>query len=150
MERNRILALLLLGLVTVYGLAIDDITLDFWADDEVLNARTLPIFLSAGLGSLALILLVTGGGGRIERPQWQGLARLAAMMVLMWLFAAALEFAGFWIAGGAFLGAGLLIMGERRPLLLVGLPLGAIGIAWLLLIALLDVYLPPGVLWERC
>ncbi len=38
-------------------------------------------------------------------------------------------------------------MGERRASRLVGVPTITIGIAWLLLRVVLDVYLPAGELW---
>lgn len=147
MDRNRALGLLLLVLAVVYALAIDDIPLDAWARDEALNARTLPTFLAGGLGTLATILLVTGGGGAIEGIPWRSLGRLAAMLGLMLAFIVTLELAGFWIAAPIFLVAGLLLMGERRPLLLVGLPLVTVALAWLLLVVLLGAYLPTGALW---
>ena len=69
------------------------------------------------------------------------------MLTFMVLFALVLELAGFWIAGAAFLASGLLLMGERRASRLVGVPTITIGIAWLLLRVVLDVYLPAGELW---
>ena len=105
MDRNRILALLLLGFAAVYGFAIDDIVLDLWAEEEALNARTLPTILCGALIALALILLVKGSGERAQSVAWGSRARLGAMLAFMVLFALTLDLAGFWIATAAFLAA---------------------------------------------
>jgi hypothetical protein len=149
MDRNRIVAWLLLAFAAVYGFAIDDITLDLWAEQEVLNARTLPTILCGGLIALSLALLAIGGGGRVTRPALRPFARLGVMLGFMTGFAVMLELLGFWIAGGAFLVAGLLLMGERRLGWVLGMPAFTMGIAWLLLVVVLDVYLPAGALWMR-
>ncbi len=146
-DRTRVLAILLIGFAAAYGFAIDDIVLDLWAEEEALNSRTLPMILCGGLIVLALTLLVKGSGKRVQPIAWRSLARLGAMLAFMMLFALVLELAGFWIAGAAFLASGLLLMGERRASRLVVVPTITIGIAWLLLRVVLDVYLPAGELW---
>ena len=75
-----------------------------------------------------------------------GWRRLAGHGVVIVAFGLLIPLAGLWVSLGALLFAGLLIAGERRPLVLVFAPLGTAVLAWLLLAVVLGVYIDPG-LW---
>ena len=93
----------------------------------------------------------SGKGGERFVSAFTGLdwSKAVQLLVLMVLFAVAIEWLGFVVASALFLAAGFRVLGIRswRTIALGSVPL-AVGF-WLILAKLLDIYLAPGELWIR-
>ncbi len=118
---------------------------------EPMSARTLPLVLSA-LG-LLLGVALWFNGLEVERDVLERITpaagiRAAGLLGLCAMYGLALEPLGFVVASCGAVTAGLLLMGERRPLLLFGLPILVVGLVWLVLEGLLEVHLAWGSLWH--
>jgi len=125
-----------------YGFATQDIQLDFWAEEELFNARSFPILIAVG-GSL-LALLYMAFPPAFEPPDLSGFnLELIGLVVLMLLYAGFLEQLGFIVATGLFLCTGFLVLGERRPARL-GLVTVALTGGFYCLMATLEIHLPQG------
>ena len=97
-----------------YGFATQDIQLDFWAEEELFNARSFPILIAIG-GSLMALLYIAFPPA-FEPLDLSGFnSELIGLVVLMLLYAGLLEQLGFLVATGLFLCTGFLVLGERRP-----------------------------------
>jgi putative tricarboxylic transport membrane protein len=131
-------------LFLAYGFASQDIQLDFWAEEELFNARTFPVLIAIGGCMLALLYIVFAPA--LETPDLAGFnIELIGLVVLMLLYAGFLEQLGFVLATGLFLCAGFLILGERRPARL-GLVTVTLTGGFYFLMAMLEIQLPQG-LW---
>lgn len=148
MNNERVGGLLFLVLSILYGfgaLAIPTLPIDAF---EAMNARSLPFALS-GIGillSLVLIfrrpvLVADDDLGAHRRGEWGTVTALIAAAIG---YALLLDWLGFVISTALFLAAGLAILGERRRHVVVLLPVILVGLLWLLLVFVLDVYLAPG------
>ncbi len=176
-DNNRVAGVLLLLLALVYASQIPNITLDQWAQDEAVTARTLPLMLAGGLmiGSALLIFAprrkrnastgdddvgagpdATEGDPANDRVAAAVPApdrpfvrgrRIALLLLAMLLFALAVPRLGLWPSSAAFLIAGMLVMGERRWGRLLGAALGATLLFYLLLGTVLGIYVSPGQWW---
>ncbi len=119
---------------------------------EPLTPRTFPYALAVVGAAFSLLLLLKSGIthetrtlGLMKAYDWKlTLSLLVLMLIYGWL----LSPLGFLVATLLFLIAGFVLMGERRPkvLLLSSVPL--VIIFWLLLAKVLGVYLEPGTVWE--
>ena len=58
MNNSKVSGLLFLVLFLAYGYLTRDIPLDFWAQEEPFNARTLPYAISVGGVLVSLLLIV--------------------------------------------------------------------------------------------
>lgn len=122
------------------------IPLDPWSAAEAINARTLPLVYGVVLLAVSLGLVVRPPSVGAEAAQtspgrWRALVLHSAAIIG---FGVLIPWAGLWLALAALLVAGLLIAGERRPLVLGLAPVATAGVAWLLIAVLLDVYIDPG------
>ena len=145
MNLNRLSGLILLLFFVGYGIAAQDIQLDFWAAEESFNARTFPSLVAAGGACLALLLLLTGR--RLPMPETAelDLAPLLSLLVLLIAFTLLIETLGFLLAGISLLTIAPILLGERRWHLILPVSIGVVLGLYLLLSAL-DVYLDPGLL----
>ncbi len=118
---------------------------------EPMSARTLPLALAALGLLLGLALCVRGLD--VERDVLRNVSvassvRAAGLLGLCVLYGLAIEPLGFVPGGCLAVVCGLLLLGERRPAVLLGLPIAALGLLWLVLEGLLDVHLLRGTLWQ--
>ena len=141
----RLPALLFIMLFTTYGQLAQDIPLDFWSEQEVFNAQSMPYLISqAGILISSLLFLFPGKTPDVIREQasldW---LRASLLLVLLSGYGLILEFAGFALATVLFLVAGFVVLGERRAhlIFLASIPL-VLGF-WLLMDAL-GIFLAPG------
>ena len=125
-----------------YGFATQDILLDFWAEEELFNARSFPILIAIGGSVLALLLVLFPPEFEKPGPLVFNI-ELFGLIALMLLYAGLLEQLGFVIATGLFLCAGFLVLGERRPVRL-GLITVALTAGFYFLMTALEIHLPQG------
>ena len=125
-----------------YGFATQDILLDFWAEEELFNARSFPILIAIGGSILALLFIMFPPAIETPGPLVFNI-ELIALVALMLLYAGLLEQLGFVLATGLFLCAGFLILGERRPARL-GLVTVTLTAGFYFLMAALEIHLPQG------
>lgn len=64
------------------------------------------------------------------------------------VYAAMLYVLGFWIASAACLAGLLVLLGERRALLIVAITAGTLGAIWLMFEFSFGVHMPPGILFN--
>ena len=141
----------MVGFAAFYLWQAAAIALDPWSAEEAIDARTLPLLYACGLLMLAVVLFVrppapgTGGApsppASISRRRWLALAGQCVAIVG---FGAAIPWAGPWVALAALLLASLLIAGERRWWVLAAAPVVTAAASWLLIVAVLGVYIDPG------
>jgi len=159
LTRERLGALLFLGLTLIYGSQIPHIQ-ELPVDAlEAMNARTLPWVLFTGGVVGALLLWLLNPAPRTEaetaiKPKSgaimeRGSNLLVAGMLLLWtvVFSWLLGILGFGPAVGLFLLGGFWLLGERRVRIAL---LTALVTALLLTLILqlgFGLYLPSGTLW---
>lgn len=149
---QRLAGLFFCLLFTAYGLLSETIQLDFWAEEELFNARTFPQMIAIGGAVVSLLYalfpssLITGTESAPATPHQRfNWIPVLALVALMLALSFSLETLGFVIAMSLFLSAGFWILGERRPLfLLLPGPLVVVFLATLL--NLLEIHLEPGLL----
>ena len=143
LTKDRIGGVLLLVFCLAYAWLIQDIRLLPFQANAGFTARTMPEVLSViGIG-LALWCIVVPGSG--ERPDMRGMdwPRTAAFLGLMSVYGLAVRPLGFIVSTALFLIAGFMLLGERRPLWLLGVAVPLVVLFWLLMDKGLDVYLRP-------
>ena len=149
--KDHIGGLVFLSLSVVYGYYAGDIALLPGDEYEPFHAQTLPYALAILGGILSLALLFTTKADAESKLSLKGydFALVAKLLVLVVVFALALDWLGFLLATVFFLMVGYWLLGERRPkiLLIASVPF-AVGI-WFALTQLLDVYLAPGQLYTQ-
>ncbi len=148
--KDHIGGLLFLGLSVVYGYYAYDIRMFPGDQFEPFNAQTVPVAL-AWIGSIiAILMLATASKHSADRLTFVGLdlALVAKLMLLVWLFAQALQWLGFLLSTIGFLLVGYWLLGERRlkTLLLASVPFALLF--WFLLAQVLAIYLAPGRIWQ--
>ena len=142
MNRDRVGALILLVFSLVYGFYAFDIPLLPIQRRAAFTAQTMPIVLSVLGAGLSLALLLKPGEGRFEAPGFRwGLG--AAICGLMVLYGLTVRPLGFIVSTSAFLVACMLVLGERRWLLIVGASVPIVVAFWALMALVLDVYVAP-------
>lgn len=108
-----------------------------------LSPRLLPQITMWGVLLLGLWIAGTalwGGGipvhqpGPFVRAELVALVAIPALVLIAWWV---LTLAGPMVAGAVLVAGAALMMGERSPLVLVLLPMGALGAGWLLLYRIL-------------
>lgn len=148
--KDHIGGLLFLGLSVVYGYYAYEIRMFPGDQLEPFNAQTVPIALAWLSGVIALLMLATASKSEADILSFAGLDLLLVtkLMVLVWVFAQALEWVGFLVSTIGFLMAGYWLLGERRfkTLLMASVPFALCF--WYLLAEVLDIYLAPGQLWR--
>lgn len=95
-----------------------------------------PAFLPTALAAALLVLVLADGAGRLltrraEPAYPEGFGALGRIMALAVLGALVLRFGGVALAGAVASGAGLPLLGERRPLPILATALGCGGLLWL-------------------
>ena len=123
--------------------------MDFWAEEELFNARTFPILIAIGGSILALLFLMFPPVLPTTSPSMLNI-ELVSLVILMLLYAGFIEPLGFVVATGLFLLTGFLVLGERRPVRLVVITVTLTG-GFYFLMAALEIHLPQGnwsCLWE--
>lgn len=147
-SKSKIGAVLVLLTFIGYAWMATEIPLDFWSQQELFTARTVPLIVAAAGIVICLLLLIApiadSGWEEFKDYHWRATLSLVGLMVLYGLL---LESLGFLLATTAFLAAAYWILGERRPsrLLLASVPL-VVGF-WLLMSSL-GIYLDPGELYH--
>lgn len=150
MNGEKVGALFFLALSIAYGLCAFQIPLIFLAQDETLNARTMPFALSITGALLSLAIIVLPGGGAKRKPTpgeiFKGLdwSLAGLFVVLMFLYGTIMPWIGFVLSSIIFLSLGFYLLGERRikMILLGSIPL-VLGL-WLLMGKVLNMYIAPG------
>ena len=145
--RNAIAAFVLLVFCSAYGLVATTIDLFPGQESEAFSPRTLPISLAIAGVLLTLVEMLKSlrrqDSGDVP---WKGFDWLRASLLFATMigYGALFEPLGFLPATVLFLTAGIAILGERRPIVLLVLPLAFASGFWLLITRLLGLYLAPG------
>ena len=144
---SRLTGMVFCLVFTGYGLLAQDIQLDFWAEEELFNARTFPTLIAIGgtLVSLAFVLFpptLPEPVSRVigDKPDWRA-ACLLLLVLLVYGFL--LEPLGFLVSTSLMLMAGFVTLGERRWLLLLAVGAG-LPLAFYLLMSALGIHLEAG------
>ena len=147
-SKTKIGAVLFLLLSAGYAWMAAVIPLDFWSEQEVFNARSMPLIVAAVAILICLLLLTVrtaeSGWDEIRGYRWRATLSLVVAMIL---YGFLLEYLGFLLATSAFLALSYWILGERRPirLLLASVPL---VVCFWAMISSLGIYLDPGELYH--
>ncbi len=143
LSKDRVGAMLLLAFCVGYGVMSQEIRMLPFQMNAAFHARTMPEALSVLGIVLALMLLIFPGSD--TKPVLRGYNWLTAALVILLMFAYALTVrpAGFLLATTLFLMVGFALLGERRPLVLVGASAPIVVGFWLLMSEVLDVYVAP-------
>ena len=159
MTRDRVSALFFLALSIGYGVMAQDIPelMVFGGADQVMTPKTLPTALAFLGGGIALLMLVlpappsrTGDYVDLGFRSWRALdwLRFAGLLVAMVIYAWMLGVFGFIVATSLFLMAGYVLLGERRPAVLLGASIPVVVVFWALLTQVLGIFLTPGSFWQ--
>ncbi|MEH6470053.1 MAG: tripartite tricarboxylate transporter TctB family protein [Halopseudomonas sp.] len=148
--KNHIGGLIFLCLSIAYGYYGQQIPLLPGDEFEAFHARSLPTTLAVLGTLLSIALLVTSRFDPKQKLRLEGydFALVAKLLVLVMLFAVALEWVGFLVATIFFLIGGYWLLGVRsiKMLLVASIPFAIF--LWFALSQLLDVYLAPGKLFS--
>ena len=153
LTKDHIGGLIFLCFSVAYGYYANQIPLFPGDEYEPFHAKSMPTMLAMLGISLSLLQLVAAHRKtQVKASDMLSFAGLdfkiiSKLLVLMVLFAIALEWVGFLISTVFFLAGGYWLLGERRPkiLFLASVPF-ATGF-WYVLTQLLDIYLAPGRFW---
>lgn len=142
---ERAAALAILAFSLGYFLLAFGIRVPSSSDDSPLSARSLPLALGVVGMALAFVLVVRPPGAGAEigvaRFAW---GRAAGILVLMGLYAFAIPHLGFVVTSSFFLAGGFMVLGERRPHVLLPVAI-AVAVTFWVAFRLLDVHLDWGV-----
>ena len=149
MTSARLGGVLFLILCIAYGVYAGDITLDYWSEQEMFNARSMPYLIAIAWSFCAILLIVIP----TPKTDWSTALNLnwlpaGLLLVLMSAYGFLLEPLGFVIATILFLVTAFLVLGVqsvRAPLLVAA----TIAMGFWLLMDKLGIYLAPGVLPEQ-
>lgn len=141
---ERLAALLILLFALAYFWLAFSIKVPPSSDDSPFSARSFPVMLGPLAAGLALILLIRPPAGA---PVGVGLAwgRGFGLLALMGFYALAIGPLGFVVTSALFLAGGFMVLGERRPAVLVPVAAG-VSLGFWAMFTLLDVKLDWGVL----
>ncbi|MEE8272790.1 MAG: tripartite tricarboxylate transporter TctB family protein [Alphaproteobacteria bacterium] len=151
MTRDRIGALFFLAVSIAYGVVALDIRVPpFVVAQGGLTGRSLPIAL-AGAGTLVafLMLVLPSKAGAGARPAggpfagWGGLdwPRVVTLGLDMLVYGYLLTRIGFMASTWLFLIVGFVVLGERRPHVLLLASIPVVVVFWVILSQLLGIYL---------
>ena len=131
----------------LYGWTASQIPLDFWSEQEPFNARSLPYGLAFAGSFIAVLLLLAPD----KRADFDLLARLKwspalLLLVLLTAYGLSFDWLGYFVATAGLLAGGFVIMGERRPSMVLGISAGVTLGFWGIMTSL-DIYLTPGEWW---
>lgn len=149
--KDHIGGLVFLSLSAAYGYYAGQIQLLPGDEFEPFHAQTIPNALAILGAVLSVALLLTTKSSDKNKLQLSGydFPLVAKLLVLVVIFALALDWVGFLLATIFFLISGYWLLGERKikTLLLASIPF-SVGI-WFALTQLLDIYLAPGKLFSQ-
>ena len=144
MNNSRIIGSTFLLLFCAYGYFTTDIPLDFWSEEELFNARSLPYAIAVAGASIGFLLVILPSP-TTEWREWLALDWVPAvlLLVVMSLYGLVFEYLGFILSTLLFLLVSYAILGERRIgwMLVASVPL-VVGF-WFLM-DFLGIYLDPG------
>lgn len=143
LTKDRLGALLLLAFSAAYWWLASDIRMLPFQKTQAFNAQTMPLALGAIGVVLSLAILVSPGSS--DKPEVAGFrwGLGLAMLVLMVFYGLTIRPLGFILSTTLFLIGGYMLLGERRPLLLLAAALAPVVAFWLLMTQVLDVYVAP-------
>jgi putative tricarboxylic transport membrane protein len=148
-NRDAVAAFVLFAGFLAMGLGVTSIELFPGQETEVFSPRTMPAALAIGGTVLCLLRLVQC----LRHPEKEIVAlggfdwtRTALLCVTMIGYGLLFVPLGFVPATAVFLCAGFFVLGERRVLLLLLLPVVFTLAFWLVMTRLLGLYLAPGIL----
>ena len=148
-NKDHIGGMIFIVLSVAYGYYAYNIRMFPGDQFEPFNAQTLPVALAWAGAIIGVLMVATANRSERNKLSLAGLdvALVAKLMVLVFLFAQALEWVGFLLSTILFLIIGYWLLGERRikTLLLASIPFAVCF--WFLLAKLLEIYLAPGKLW---
>ncbi len=149
MTRDRLSALLFLALSLGYGALALQIELFPGSEYQLFTARTLPFGLAAAGIVVSFLMLVLPSRSAEPAPTTAGFkwAKVAGLCALMLFYGATITRLGFVVSTSLFLIGGILLLGERRWHVALGLSLPVALAFWALLTQLLGIYLEPGLLF---
>jgi putative tricarboxylic transport membrane protein len=160
LTRDRIGGLLLLAFSLGYGAMSFRIPLLPFQANQAFTARTIPEALAV-LGivlSLALLLKPLSQAERDADAVWRvsmrkilgrfgdgsfPLGRVAVLCVLMLLYGLTVRPLGFLVSTTILLSGGMIVLGERRYLMIALTSIGVVVFFWTLMTQFLDVYIAP-------
>jgi putative tricarboxylic transport membrane protein len=148
-NRDAVAAFVLFAGFLAMGLGVTSIELFPGQETEVFSPRTMPAALAVGGAVLCLLRLMQC----LRHPEQEIVAlggfdwtRTALLCVTMIGYGSLFVRLGFVPATAIFLCAGFFVLGERRVLLLLLLPVVFTLAFWLVMTRLLGLYLAPGIL----
>ena len=122
-----------------YVLLTSQIVLDPWSEMDAINSRTLPYLYGTGL-MLCAFMLAWQQPNKVEvSPRLLPLALVCLMIIT---FIILLPYTGLWWALGALLLLNMLIMGERRLPILLGMSISVPLVGWALVEQVLEMVIP--------
>lgn len=143
-------------LVTLaYGYFAQQIPLDYWSQEEAINARSLPYLLAiAGSGLSGILVILSLGSLKFQKPKTENPTTAPAndwrslfvMLVLMALFAISIEILGFVLSSILLLAGGFFVLGSRSPRLIFLISIPLVLVIWFLL-DVMGIYLAEGTLF---
>ena len=135
--RSILVALFAIG--AGYVLLTSQIVLDPWSEMDAVNSRTLPYIYGLGL-------MLCAFGLAWQKPQKVTFSPRLLPLILVCLaivvFIILLPFVGLWWSLGTLLLLNMLLMGERRLPILLGMSLGVPLAGWTLVEKLLEMVIP--------
>ena len=148
MTGDRITGLVFLAFCFAYGVLAFQIELFPGSEQEAFTARTLPVGLAVAGCVISLLIVLFSGhkaqtGINFSRQNW---IRASLLCVLMVAYGFAITTLGFVVSTTLFLLGGTWILGERRWLMLISVPIAVSIGFWVILTKLLGVYLESGLL----
>lgn len=150
LSRDSIAAILLFVVFAAYGQQAIHIDVFPGQELEPFKPRTMPIALAVG-GMLlcAIRILQTLKSKATDATEWAGYDwfRGAALCLVMLAYGFLFTPLGFMLATTLFLATGFLVLGERRMIALLALPMGFTVLFWAVMTQLLGLYLAPGNWW---
>lgn len=148
MSRDRLSALILLGLSIGYGVLAFRIKLFPGSEFELFTARTMPVGLAVAGSIVSFLMLALPSRTAGDEPARKVLnwGKVAALCGLMLFYGATITRLGFLASTWLFLAGGILLLGERRWAVVLGLSVAVAVGFWVLLSKLLGIYLEPGLL----
>ena len=135
--RSILVSLFALG--AGYVLLTSQIVLDPWSEMDAINSRTLPYLYGTGL-MLCAFMLTWQQPNKVEVSR--RLLPLAAVCLVIITFIILLPYTGLWWALGALLLLNMLIMGERRLPILLGMSISVPLVGWALVEQVLEMVIP--------
>jgi putative tricarboxylic transport membrane protein len=149
LNRDAVAALVLLAVFLGFGYEATLIELFPGQETEVFSPRTMPLALAVGGTLMCLARLVQclrhAEPGQVALGGFDWF-RASLLCVTMIGYGLLFEPLGFLLATAVFLGAGFLVLGERRIVMLILLPLVFAALFWLVMTRMLGLYLAPGIL----